>query len=426
MTEQSPSSLPENISTQFGDHLCAAPFSSVHIGPEGLVSPCCKTRYPLGNFNTDSLENIVNSENSRKLRSAFLKGERPDACRSCWRQENLSDTISDVRLFNNKNAVNDLNDIIYNTTDQFKPVWLDLLWTNKCNFACLGCSPELSSTIANNYQHAHYTLHPDSRKSSSIIWQNDSKKMLKYILDHSDSLRLIHLNGGEPFMSEDFHELLEEMIKRGLHKTIKIWSHTNGSITTSYRGVDIIENYLVHWGDRCSITLSNDGHGDRGAYIRYGYRDHKWLETFDKIKRNGIKVAIQSCLNVFNALTIDEWTQWLHDNCRIGSKVPAKIVPWSSRSVAVTLFSADQEYRDIAISKLTNVITDGAPKFWTDPLIGAVRSIKNADESFYTPAICQAFDRGVAEYDRLRGTDFATTFPELVEFRNRLIKKTVL
>jgi hypothetical protein len=385
----------------------------------------------MGNINTTDIDDIVNSDNSKKLRQAFLSGERHEACKACWNYESLSGNVSDVRLFNNKQGGGSLPDIINHTdvTGKLKniaPAWLDILWTNKCNFACLGCSPDLSSTIAQNYAQSYQILHPDHKPvPDSITWNNNSRKIIDYVLQHSDTIKLIHLNGGEPFLSEDLYELLEELLKRGLNNTIKIWSHTNGSITQSYRGVDIIQDYLVHWGKNCSITISNDGVGGRGEYIRYGYRDTKWLETFNKIKDSGIALTIQSCLNIFNVLTIGDWNQWMKDNCMINGRVPSKIVPWSNKSVAITLLAADTEYRQLAINTLTELDLEGVFPFWAGSIESAVRSLSDASPDYYDQKYIRAFVLGTESIDRERNTDYDQTFPELVEFRNRL-RKTVL
>ena len=56
---------------------------------------------------------------------------------------------------------------------------------------------------------------------------------------HKNTIKSIHLNGGEPLMQEGFYDLLEQLIKHNA-TNIGIWSHTNGSITT-YKKKDILQ-----------------------------------------------------------------------------------------------------------------------------------------------------------------------------------------
>ena len=73
-------------------------------------------------------------------------------------------------------------------------------------------------------------------------WKNDGKKKVQYVLDHADTIKDIHLNGGEPWLAEETYELLDALLKRGLHKKIFIWSHTNGSITKVTKVLILFQN----------------------------------------------------------------------------------------------------------------------------------------------------------------------------------------
>lgn len=418
-----------DILNKWGENFCSAPFNSFHIGPNGDVSTCCKSRsgYKLGNINDNDLDHISNSENSKKLRKSFLEKHRIDACKSCWDYEDTSKKISNVRTFCTTQGSDNIMSIVSNTDSDgymkvHEPVWLDLLWTNKCNFACLGCKPEISSTIAKKYRAEFSILHPYRKNSNTPdVWTNNSSKLIDYVIKHSNTLKLIHFNGGEPFLSEGFYDLLEELVKRNLQNKIKIWSHTNGSITKSYKGVDIIEDYLVKWGRNCQITISNDGFEKRGEYIRYGYKDSKWLETFNKIKENNISVNVQSCINIFNILNIEEWINWLREHCIVNNTFIGTLTHWDEKSVSVNLVAADEEYKNIALEKLSRVLSSkNYPPNWQRGLEGSYNSIKNSVDVHQDKYILEAFDKGVTAFDSARGTSFEETFPELIKFREKI------
>ena len=217
-------------------------------------------------------------------------------------------------------------------------------------------------------------------------------------------------------------------MQNNLQKKIKIWSHTNGSITQSYKGIDIINDYLVHWGTNASITMSNDGNGSRGEYIRYGYRDKKWLETYLRIKEAKIDVNIQTCINVFNGLAIEEIAEWILTNCTVnGKKTYGALTIWSNPSTNIRLYNFDQETKLEALSVLKRLETSGNhPVGWERFLKKHQDWMMHSEQLDINNA--KNWYNGVISLDLERSTNFDQTFPELVNFKNKigsLINETV-
>ena len=407
-----------------GEFFCAAPWNSLHEGPGGLVSTCCKTRTPIGWSNKQTFEEMFNSDHAKDVRAQFLRGEKPKQCNECWKQEE-SGEASDNRKTSNSHGFNTIDELVKSTDpdgtlNKHMPEWLDLLWTNKCNFACLGCGPEISSSINNKHRKSFALLNgadPDNYFVDTTNWDNSNRNKIDYIIKHSDTLTSIHLNGGEPFMQEDIYELLEEMLKRNLHKKIKIWSHTNGSITTGYKGKDIIDDYLVHWGKNAKIIMSNDGFGKQGAYIRYGYNDKKWLHTYDKIKNTDIEMTVQTCINVFNASIIGDIGERLYE---MGNgKVHGKITSWMNPTLNTRMLGIHSETKQQALTHIKETLDRGKiPPNWDSSLRSAYAWM-SVDESI-EPWKIKSLNNGILELDKSRGTNFKQTFPELNFLYERL------
>lgn len=417
------------VVSKHGSNFCAAPFNSLHEGPDGLVSTCCKTRAAIGNSKTQTFEEMYNSDHAKSVRKMFLLNQKPAQCNACWEMEQGTDKAANNRMFSNASGFNTINELVANTLPDgtlnlHKPEWLDLLWTNKCNFACLGCSPELSTTIAKNFKKSYSILNAIEYKDipdNEIEWKNNNKSKIDYILKNRDTIKMIHLNGGEPFLSEDIFELLDVLLKNDLQKKIKIWSHTNGSITKSYKGIDIINDYLIHWGDNASITMSNDGNGSRGEYIRYGYRDKKWLETYHKIKDAKIDLNIQTCINVFNGLAIEEISDWILTNCSTKNKKPhGTLTIWSNPSTNIRLYNFDEETKLKLLTALTLLENSkNHPTGWErflkkhkDWIINFKNLDLNNAKNWY---------KGIISLDAERSTNFDKTFPELLSFKNKIL-----
>lgn len=423
------------LTEKHGKFFCAAPWNSLHEGPNGLVSTCCKSREPIGWSQDQTFEEMYNSDHAKSVRASILQGKMHSNCKACAVQEADGHPAGN-RVHSNEMTDNKvIDDLVANTDPDgtlhvHRPEWLDLLWTNKCNFACLGCGPELSSTINNKY-HTEFSLLNDENYGKHPNWDNGNTNKIDYIIKHSDTIQSLHLNGGEPWMQEATYELLEELLKRGLHKTIQVWSHTNGSITKSYKGVDILETYLVHWGDKCKITISNDGHGDRGAYTRYGYKESKWLNTYDRIRQSGLKnVSIQTCVNVFNAQTLTDTAEFYMENCQLDNGLHGSLTIWHNPTTTPLMLAYVPELKERAIDQVQQLmLSERYPRQWCDDLqkyLDYLHRTSEIDAKYSLPNNKKllAWYDGVSALDTKRKTDLCATFPELVPLWDLAVTET--
>ena len=428
------------LTKKYGKFFCASPWNSLHEGPGGLVSTCCKSREPIGWSQNQSFEEMYNSDHAKSVRASILRGEMHSNCKACAVQEEDGHPASNRVHGNTMTNFEVIDKLVANTdTDGtlhvHHPEWLDLLWTNKCSFSCLGCSPELSSSINDRYSEEFALLNgyePDKYYKDFSNWDNGNANKIDYIIKHSDTIRSLHLNGGEPWMQEATYELLDEMLKRGLNKVIQVWSHTNGSVTKSYKGVDIVEEYLVHWGDLCKITISNDGHGERGAYARFGYKESKWLKTYDKIRESGLKnVSIQTCWNVFNAQTITDTAEFYWENCRLkNGMLFGSLTPWYNPTTTPLMLSYVPELRLKAVEQIEQLMKiDHRPTNWTGDLqkyhdyLNRWSEINKKYSMDNTSRLINWY-QGITALDKKRKTSLCDTFPELVPLYELAVTET--
>lgn len=398
---------------KYGSNFCAAPFTSLYEGQFNRISTCCATLNPIGvNNNITPFEEIVNSNEAKSIRKDFLNNQFPKQCDSCSRMEAMTGKISSTREQVNRFGNKQIHNAVKNTQAdgtmlKQTPTWLDLLWTNKCNFACMGCNSTLSSTIAQNYNSAYEIVNGlEVGSMPTSEWQNHNDAKIDYILKHQDTIDRIHLNGGEPFMQEGVYELLEVLLKHNLHKKIKIWAHTNGSITT-YKGINIIDQYLKHWRADCNIIMSHDGHGERGEYIRFGLKQKKWLETYNRLNETGIQIDVQTCYSVFNAVILDELYNWYLDNIQVKNNI--SINPWQGPAPFVANFlQVNKELLSIANAQLDK-LQKQKYQGWDIPMLKSFLNAPTNDLSERS----KNFVAGIAEFDKLRKTNFEKTFPEL-------------
>lgn len=402
------------------DKFCAAPFTSVYEGQHGRVSACCAMADSIGNTNKHSLEEIFNGKEFSKIRKSFLNNEFPKQCFVCENFERKHKIVAGVRNDADRLAGNSIELALENTNPDGSlkkqvPVFLDFLWSNNCNFACLGCQGDLSSTIATKYSEAHalsWGLPSDCFNQE--LWENKNQTKIDYVIKHRDTIRKIHLNGGEPFMQKGIYEFLDKLLEYDLHKTIHIWCHTNGSIT-KYKNKDIIDDYLVHWGDNCTVTVSHDGHGVQGEYVRYGLKQSKWLSTVKRLLEKNINVDIQTCYNLFNATSIHDLYLWYENNTDIGVR-NRKINPWHDPLCYTARFIQIDEN----LHKFANQQLDYLEKYNLRWDIGYLRSFLNSeltDEEIVAGK--NNFKKSIDKYDELRKTNFLETFPNLEKIYNQ-------
>ena len=82
------------------NHICMLPWVSMEVTPMGTYRPCClysESIPGLGVSQGDTVHDAQHSDYMRDLRSAFLRGEKPDGCKMCWQEETVLGRMSKRR-----------------------------------------------------------------------------------------------------------------------------------------------------------------------------------------------------------------------------------------------------------------------------------------------------------------------------------------
>ena len=79
MTVKEKKLLTENES------FCMLPWMHLHAFPDGRAYPCCfaQDKYPVGDLNKNSLEEVFNNDKMKKLRKNMLNGITNKECVKC-------------------------------------------------------------------------------------------------------------------------------------------------------------------------------------------------------------------------------------------------------------------------------------------------------------------------------------------------------
>jgi organic radical activating enzyme len=413
----------DSIFRRYGSNFCSAPWTGLWTSPAGDVKFCCVSSEVLGNIKDSSFSSIVNSAPARALRLEFLSGSKPRSCGTCWRREEFGVVSGYPRSASNLYGQHVIDFALSRTLADgsiegpYPLGFFDLIWTNKCNFACVMCAPAISSSIDSTQRDVfkiwlkNPNLYPAEGSSSN------PDQIIDYVLSNHEHLKVIHFNGGEPLLQEQTFDLLDLMLQRGLHKKVAIWFHTNGSVRT-YKGVDIAEDYLKDWPD-CSVVLSHDHYGSRGEYIRYGYSDNKWLETLNRFSRyKNIKLYVDTSITLLNVLTLKDLISWYGRHLVV---FKVRQINWHLVSnPEIWILSnlvLDRESRDILSKSLQDTWdfiaqTPMRQRFfssWQLNISSLIAGLSHWDSELHT----ENFHQAIKALDSKRSTDFKLTFPEL-------------
>ena len=213
------------------------------------ATPCCNM---ISSINKDpmkikdNLENreltideIFNHKSFQNLRKQMLKGEKPKACQSCFKSEELYNTS--YRL-NSTGYIDALGEIEYNNPSiQI----LDLSTGDSCNLRCRMCHPGISnqlridSKIFNKNGFDYSKNQPGWWNNNEFLENNSENKSYfspgldsaqwQDLKTHLKTVKIIKASGGETLMSRSFIDFLDYAIKHDFSKNIELHIHTNGT-----------------------------------------------------------------------------------------------------------------------------------------------------------------------------------------------------
>jgi radical SAM protein with 4Fe4S-binding SPASM domain len=301
--------------------LCKAPLTAVLIDTNKGVRPCCvyDNTY-IGNIKEQSLVNIINSNEWKKLKQKMYDNEWPDPCLPCKEREELSGGWSVRHLFNNDS---------FDVTgwEEEKLTYLEFNGSNICNLACLHCNAGFSSRWVTDTQKAIAVFKSyDDEKRQRIGWfdavsnytddvRNRSTKMhlpnpelvianLKEI--DLSNIKTINFKGGEPFLNSETTAILEYLDQKNILSQISISISSNGTY---------INDKTLTLLKKCkfiNLYISLDGVDELFNYIRYG--DAKFedieptIEKLDKLENIDIRFSVTVMnYNIFNLIDIRSW-----------------------------------------------------------------------------------------------------------------------
>ena len=394
---------------------------------------------------------LHNTEYKKQQRKMMLEGIRPKECQYCWNIEDLKEDLLSDRIMKSGDtwARDKIAEIAqYNGNENINPTYLEVSFSNVCNFKCSYCSPTYSSRwreeietngpykTSNQYNNLEWL-----QKTGDLPYHHKEhnpyvEAFWKWWPDLIQSLQVIRVTGGEPLLDDNTFKIIDYLIDNGIFNLKEL------AINTNCNAPDKIMNKLIDkllilekkYPDlQLRIYTSAEGYGKQAEYSRYGMDFVKWQSNVISLlqKIETLKIVVMATLNVFSLPSIELLMEWVNEVKRANinelRKVPitidTSILRWPRHLNISILPEHLVSYLENTLDKMTllqegkngNNYYYGFFDFEIEKMKRAIEFMKvgpNKDEHIDRDVALNDLKIFIQEYDRRRGTCFETTFPE--------------
>lgn len=317
----------ENL-VKHGKHFCVLPWVHFHSWPDGRVMPCCiaDSNKPVANINNnESVIQMMNTEDYKKMRTQMLNDEPVEACKRCYDLE-LMGTWTMRQSHNKRRGLEYVKDISETTKDdgeitEFKMKYMDLRFSSICNMKCRSCGPGCSSLWAQEFVDRmgtdEYEKYFGTRKivinaSEEMSFMNKLKPYLKDVLE-------VYFAGGEIIITPEHYECLDYWIENGLNEQIELTYTTNFS-SLKFKDKDLIGYWKKF--PKLKIWASLDADGDVAEVIRKGTDWDRIVKNIKAVKEQvpHAEFQITPTISIWNVFDFPDFFDYMLDEGFIDTK----------------------------------------------------------------------------------------------------------
>ena len=384
---------------------CILPWIHLYSNPDGTVLPCCVGDYKqsMGNVQGSDINKVFNNDNFKEMRKNMLAGKRCSQCSACYRDEDAGN--SSFRKHSNEQFEKYIDDAIKNTNadgtlDSFQLRYLDIRWSNICNFKCRSCGPLYSSSWATEHKQKNvYTF-------AGGINNND---LYEQFLPHFDTIEEFYFAGGEPLLTDKHYDILEYLIEHN-RTDVKLRYNTNMSVL-KYKSKNVLELWKKF--SNVYIGASLDSWGPRAEYIRHGTEWKTIENNLKKIKDEAPHIHLQTntVVSILNIKTLTQFIDYMLTNNLVDVKNynPHFYNIMNPDFLSLSLLTDEERKEVIDTIQEYSIIHKGNIEYSLKAVINGLKTIK------HDPSLKQLFKKEISYYDILRNENGANTFPELGE-----------
>ncbi|MGZ3692488.1 MAG: twitch domain-containing radical SAM protein [Pseudobdellovibrio sp.] len=429
--------------SQLSPCMCLAKWTSVSLHLESGTTHSCHHppvhRVPLDEIKSNPSA-LHNTQYKIEQRKKMLNGEKPSECAYCWNIEELPGAELSDRIIKSSESfsMSEFETIKKDPlSNKIKPTYLEVSFSNKCQFKCSYCSADYSSSWQEELlRFGDYKTF--SGKKSQTQYEEETNPFVEAFWqwwpEIKSHLHTFRITGGEPLLAASTFRLLENLLKNPEPKlNLVINSNLGAPSVLMDRFVLLIEKLLAQKAVAgIEIYTSLEAFAEKAEYIRHGLNHDYFWKNIERVlsAHPTLRVLIMS---TFNALSVTSYIDFLKKINLVNKSYRS-----AERPLPVVLDISYLRYPDYqSVKVLTPVFlpqmqaiydflnenqwqnTYDKVGFSDYQLVKMSRIISWAQKETSTSEQARLqtrFYEFFAEHDIRRNTSFLKTFPEMKEF----------
>lgn len=446
--------------TSFADELnkvspsfCLAKWKQLTLHLQNGQNHSCHHPYPhkvdLQEISNDPSA-LHNTSFKKEQRRLMLEGKRPKECQYCWNVEN-TEAHKDKKIFSDrilkssegwaKDDLAKISSTPWNTN--VNPSYLEVSFSNICNFKCSYCSPVYSSKWQE--EAGKFGPYPTSSHYNDLSYfqanseiSDFSKKNNPYLdafwkwwPSLSQDLKVFRITGGEPLLSPDTFKILDYLDSAPM-PNLDLAINTNACVPS-----EIFEKFSTKIHSLLSrkkiksfkLYASLDGTGAAAEYSRFGLDYSLWLKNtgyfLDHVENAALTVMCTT--NIFSLTTFHSLINLIYEmklkNPQNQIGIDSSILRFPHHLNLTILSSELKTSFDSSLSFMQTNRSSNTSQGFSDleinrlkRLIEYVKSGPSNEDNLNVNTARSDFYSFVNEHDLRRGTHFLKTFPQLQAF----------
>ena len=314
-----------------GPGFCLAKWTQVtmHLGT-GMTHSChhpVAHKIPLEELK-DNPGALHNTKHKKQARKEMLNGERPSECDFCWRIEDNTNEFSDRVLKSMDPYSFEYHDEIAQATgdENIFPKYVEVSFSNVCNFKCSYCGPSYSSKWAEELKsqgpielgiwNERYNWVPEDQLQIKARDDNPYiEAFWKWFPEAMPHMHTFRITGGEPLLNKDTMKVLRYLLENP-NPGLEIAVNSNGNPPQAIWNefVDLV-GQLTRSNSVKKFTLfvSAESTGKQAEFSRMGMDWMMFEKNVEHFLANtyNTRVTFMAAFNIFSLTTYPQFLEYV-------------------------------------------------------------------------------------------------------------------
>jgi len=405
---------------------------------------------------------LHNSRYKKLRRREMLTNKRPVECDYCWNVEDNSDKFSD-RVFKSNESWSKphFDEIVkLDWREDYNPRYVEVAFSNACNFKCSYCGPPYSSTWMNEIK--NHGAYPTTDKFNSLDGLRAENKMPIPYKDENPyveafwkwwpelyrDLHTFRITGGEPMLAKDTWKVLDYIIEEpNPNRNLNLAINSNLGLESKMVSKLIDKINKIEDENRVNefiIFTSVDTWGKQAEYIRNGLEFNLFWDNMNMVLERCPKVNL-TIMSTYNALSVPNYDKLITNVQDLKTKYGSPDRYWTSAVFLDSSYLRYPSHQTVQVlpEKFDKQILEQSELLQKNSILEDGKIVNYGYADIEIQKIKRIYDWKVAkwegkeeqvnsqrynfgkffqEHDKRRGTDFCKTFPELEEFYKDCLK----